>query len=269
MSSRPTVTFIGGGVMAEAIIAGIVKGGLDIRLQVVEPIAERRDILSTEYGVETYANITDTSVILTLLVLAVKPQQFGDVAQVLSQLTMFGTVVSIMAGIPISRIQSALEHSQIVRVMPNTPAQIGKGATAWTATESVPESDRELVGSMLDCVGLQVYFDDEKMVDISTALSASGPAYVFMFMESLTDAAVQLGMPVADAKQLAVATVQGSAQLAQSRDSHLAELRNMVTSPGGTTAAALQALEAGNFRNTTMQAVLAAYARGVELSELG
>ena len=255
--------------MAEAIIAGVVKGGLDIRLQVVEPIAERRDLLSGEYGVETYAELADVSGEWRLVFLAVKPQQFGDVAEVLPQFPVLSTVVSIMAGIPISSISDALKHDEIVRVMPNTPAQIGKGATAWTATESVPRSDKNLVASMLDCVGLQVYFGDEKMVDISTALSASGPAYVFMFMEALTDAAVQLGMPAADAKQLAVATVQGSAELAQSRDSHLAELRNMVTSPGGTTAAALQALEAGNFRNTTMQAVLSAYARGVELSELG
>lgn len=252
--------------MAEAIIAGMIEGSMDVDVTAIEPIEARRAELRSRYGVEVAPNCRGVIDGSAVLILAVKPQQFPAAAvQVASELGQ-ETVLSIMAGVPIAKIQAALNHDAIVRVMPNTPSQIGRGATAWTATDVVPESSRQLIGEILDCMGVSVYFEDEKLVDVATALSASGPAYVYVFIEALIDAAVQLGMSAPDAKRLTVAMVQGSAELAAVRDSHPAELRNSVTSPGGTTAAALKVLESGKFRNTTMEAVLAAHQRGIELS---
>ena len=255
--------------MAEAIIAGVIDGGLDVEVVVVEPIGTRRAELKSRFDIAVTPDHREAMAGSAVVVIAVKPQQFADAASQIEPELKGQAVVSVMAGIPISQISSALDHSAIARVMPNTPAQIRRGATAWTATESVTDASKKLIGEMLDCVGTSVYFDDEKLVDVATALSASGPAYVYVFIEALIDAAVQLGMPSADAKRLAIAMVQGSAELAGCRDLHPAELRNLVTSPGGTTAAALKVLEAGGFRNSTMDAVLAAHQRGIELSSLG
>lgn len=253
--------------MAEAMIAGMVNGGMEVDITVIDIVQERLQELKERYGVTTMHSVFQPFPAPEVLIISVKPQQFADVVPELQAMRKRSlTVVSIMAGITIADIRSALEHDAIVRVMPNTPAQIGHGATAWTATESVTESSKKLVGEMLDCIGIHVYFKDENLVDVATALSASGPAYVFVFLEALADAAVQLGMSASDAKRLATAMVQGSAQLASQRDAHFAELRNMVTSPGGTTAAALKALEEGGFRNTTMNAVIEAHRRGEALS---
>ena len=268
LNRRHSVAFIGGGVMAEAMIAGMVRGGMEVDINVIDVVEVRLQELNERYGVTTLRSVLQPFPTPNVLIISVKPQQFADVVPEMKQaLKHPQTVVSIMAGIRIAEIRATLEHEAVVRVMPNTPAQIGNGATAWTATESVPESAKKFVGEMLDCIGMHVYFDDEKLVDVATALSASGPAYVFVFLEALADAAVQLGMPAVDAKRLAVAMVQGSAGLASERALHFAELRNMVTSPGGTTAAALKALEEGGFRNTTMDAVLEAYRRGTALSQ--
>ena len=269
MTGRHRVAFVGGGVMAEAMIAGMIRGGIDADIAAIDVVEARLQELKERYGVTTLRSILQPFPSPNVLIVSVKPQQFADVIpEMKAKLTCSQTVVSIMAGITIAEIRSALGHDAVVRVMPNTPAQIGVGAAAWTATESVPESAKKFVGDMLDCIGIHVYFNDEKLVDVATALSASGPAYVFVFLEALADAAVQLGMPAVDARRLAVATVKGSAELASERDEHFAELRNKVTSPGGTTAAALKALEEGGFRNTTMNAVIEAYRRGVALSRL-
>ena len=253
--------------MAEAIIAGMVEGGMDVDVAVVEPVDARREYLCSRYSVEVSPSCDGVIAGSEMLVLAVKPQQFAAAAVQVAPELGRETVASIMAGIPIANIRSALNHDAIVRVMPNTPSQVGRGAAAWTATDQVPARCRELVGEILDCIGVSVYFEDEKLVDVATALSASGPAYVYVFIEALIDAAVQLGMSSSDAKRLAIAMVQGSAELAAERDVHPAELRNSVTSPGGTTAVALKVLESGSFRNTTMEAVIAAHRRGIELSD--
>ena len=179
------------------------------------------------------------------------------------------TVMSIMAGVQSKTIIDQIGCDRIIRIMANTPSQVGIGATAWTATSTVSDEMRDFAGQRCSqSFGVQVYFEDEKLVDIATALSASGPAYVFVFIEALIDGAVQLGMTNADARELAIQMVLGSAALAKETGKHPAELRNMVTSPGGTTAAALQALEAGGFRKASIEAVLAAYQRGEELAEL-
>jgi pyrroline-5-carboxylate reductase len=158
-----------------------------------------------------------------------------------------------------------LNHDRLIRVMPNTPAQIGHGMSVWTATPDVPRPVREFTEHTLTALGEQLFVDDEKYVDMATALSASGPAYVFKFIEALVDAGVLLGMPADMARKLVLQTVTGSAILTRESGKHPAELANVVTSPGGTTAAGLKALEDGRFQATVMDAVVAAYERGEEL----
>ncbi len=260
--------FIGGGVMAEAIIAGILDSGLDARISVGEPVPVRREALQKHDGL----NVTDDNAAAVaradIVVLAVKPQQFDSVAESLSGvIEEEQTVLSIMAGVKMHSIGLKLNHRRLIRVMPNTPMQVRQGISAWTATDEVPEEVISFTGEMLRSLGDELKFSDERYVDIATALSASGPAYVFMFIEALADAGVKLGLPVHVSRHLARQTVLGSAALARETGKHPAELRNMVTSPGGTTAAGLHALEEGALRATVMNAVEAAFLRGEELSE--
>ena len=265
------VSFIGGGVMAEAIISGMKDAGLDVNITVSEPIPERARYLADTYGIAIAANNVNAVLASELAVIAVKPQQLADVASEIDKIASSldrVTFMSIMAGVQAKTIISQLGCDRLIRIMANTPSQVGIGATAWTATPTVSAEMREFAAKMLESFGTQVYFEDEKLVDIATALSASGPAYVFVFIEALIDGAVQLGMTNADARNLAVQMVLGSAVLAKETGEHPADLRNMVTSPGGTTAAALHALEAGGFRKASIDAVLTAYQRGEELAKL-
>jgi len=258
--------FIGGGVMAEAIIAGIRNASITADITVGEPVKERRDALIERYMVAATAQNAEAVDGADIVVLAVKPQQLDAVAAELAPLLdAEQTVLSIMAGVKIHSLGLKLRHGRMIRVMPNTPAQVGCGMSVWTAWGDVPDEVIEFTGQMLDGMGGQVYLEDEKLVDMATALSASGPAYVFTFIESLADAGVLLGMPQDVARRLAVRTVLGSAELAVQSGKHPAELRNLVTSPGGTTAAALLALEEGGFRAAVINAVKAAHRRGEEL----
>ena len=252
--------------MAAAIIAGIRNASIKADIIVGEPVQERRAALIERYMVATTAQNAEAVDGADIVVLAVKPQQLDAVAAELAPLLAADqTVLSIMAGVKIHSLGLKLNHGRIIRVMPNTPAQIGSGMSVWTAWGDVPEEVVEFTGQMLDAIGEQVYLEDEKLVDVATALSASGPAYVFTFIESLADAGVLLGMPQDVARKLAVQTVLGSAQLAAESEKHPAELRNLVTSPGGTTAVALLALEEGGFRAAVINAARAAYRRGEEL----
>jgi pyrroline-5-carboxylate reductase len=262
------IGFIGGGVMAEAIIAGIVDSGLDAQVTVGEPVAVRREALSKLKGVTVTGNNAEAISGANIVAIAVKPQQFEAVAASLSSLLKpEQTVLSIMAGVKMHSIGLKLNHKRLIRVMPNTPMQVRQGISAWTVTADVPQDVIDFTGSMLRSLGDELKFSDERYVDIATALSASGPAYVFMFIESLADAGVKLGLPSHVARHLAYQTVLGSAALAKETKKHPAELRNMVTSPGGTTAAGLHALEEGAFRAVVTNAVEAAFRRGEELAE--
>lgn len=257
--------FIGGGVMAEALITGIKDSNLEAGITVGEPIASRREYLAA-LGV----TVTDDNAAAIdgadIVVLAVKPQQFDDVAESLSgRLKPEQTVVSILAGVKMHSIGLRLNHDRLIRIMPNTPAQIGHGMCVWTASAGVPGDVKTFVEKTLDSLGEQAYVSDEKYVDMATAVSASGPAYVFKLIESMIDGGVLLGMPADLARKLVVQTVAGSAILTRESGKHPAELASMVTSPGGTTAAALLALEEGRFKATIMRAVRAAYERGEEL----
>ena len=217
------VSFIGGGVMAEAIISGMNGAAIDVGITVSEPIAERASYLDQTYGVEIAKNNVDAVSNADLAVLAVKPQQLVDVADeirdVVPSLDRI-TFMSIMAGVKTKTIVDQIGCDRVIRIMANTPSQVGLGATAWTASQSVSAEMREFAKEMLESFGEQVYFDDEKLVDIATALSASGPAYVFVFIEALIDGAVQLGMTNSDARELAIQMVLGSAALAKETGKH-------------------------------------------------
>ena len=253
--------------MAQAIISGVKDAGLDASIIVGEPFEARRESLKSDLGVEVTASNREAIAGADIVVLSVKPQQLEAVAEELDgALNADQTVLSIMAGVKIHSIGLKLNHTKIIRVMPNTPAQIRKGISAWTASDDVEQATLDFVASMLSAIGDELKFSDEKNIDIATALSGSGPGYVFVFIEALTDAGVELGLPVHVARHLASQTVLGSAALQRESGKHPAELRNMVTSPGGTTAAGLAALEMGGFRANVADAVRAAFERGEELA---
>ncbi|MBI3744788.1 MAG: pyrroline-5-carboxylate reductase [Chloroflexi bacterium] len=262
--------FIGGGTMAEAIIAGVLKqraaAAGDITASDI--VAARRDFLSKTYSVKATDDNKQAIMGADLVVLAIKPQQLGEVLGGLrGSLKPSQAVLSIVAGATIESISTGLGHDLVIRAMPNTPGQIGAGITAWTATRQVGKAHREVARSVLAALGKEVYCADEKFIDIATALSGSGPAYVFLMIEALTDAGVYLGMPRETAAQLAIHTVVGSGTMALQSTEHPASLRNKVTSPGGTTAAALRVLDDQGLRTALINAVIAAYEKAVELGK--
>ena len=264
------LAFIGGGVMAEAIIGGALGAGLvePSDVSVGEPVGARREQLARESGVSAYADNAEAIRGAELVFLAVKPQSLADVMPGLGKaLAADQTVASIVAGATMGTLTGGLGHAAVVRVMPNTPAQIGEGMSVWTASDAVGAAARDAVGEILRTLGDEVYAPDEKLIDMATAVSASGPAYVFLFVEALIDAGVYLGMARDVARRLALQTVLGSARLMERTGRHPAELRDMVTSPGGTTIAALRAMEAGGFRAATLDGVVAAHEKSQALGK--
>ncbi len=252
--------------MAEAIIAGIRNARLDARVSVGEPIPTRRERLAANYDLTAHGSNAKAIDGSQIVILAVKPQQFpGAAREITESLSPEQTVLSIMAGIKIHSVGLALNHRRLIRVMPNTPAHVRMGMSVWIAADEVPDEALSFTAAMLDALGDQVRLHDEKLLDVATALSASGPGFVYVFMESLIDAGVQLGMPQDVARRLTIQTIAGSAELARQTGKHTGELRNMVTSPGGTTAAGLHALEEKGLRAAASEAVLAAWRRGEEL----
>jgi len=264
------LAFIGGGTMAEAMMRGILSRKLvspqDVK--VGEPVAERRSYLEFQHRVLTTAYNLEAVSGAELIVLAVKPQTLGKVLEELrGKLEPEQAVLSIVAGARMSTLSDGLEHRALVRVMPNAPAQIGAGISVWTCSPEVKPQHKDAVRAILTTLGEEIYVTEEKYLDMATALSASGPAYVFTFMEALIDAGVYLGLPRDMAHTLSVQTVLGSALLLKETGKHPAQLRDMVTSPGGTTVEALLVLEGGSFRATLVEAVIAAYERSLELGE--
>ncbi len=254
--------------MAEAILSGIVgaKVAPSSDICVGEPSENRRRHLEDTYSIRTTSNNLEAVEGAGLTVLAVKPQTLPYVYPELSgNLSADNTVVSIVAGATMSRLSSGLGHAAIIRVMPNTPGQIGAGMTMWMASDAVPKDTVDTARAIVQTLGKEIYTDDEKMIDMATALSASGPAYVFLFIESLIDAGVYLGLARDVSWQLAIQTVLGSTQLVADTGIHPAELKDMVTSPGGTTIEALRALEEGRFRALVLNAVNAAYEKSKAL----
>lgn len=265
------VAFIGGGVMAEAMINAILSEGLTESGLIIagDPREERGQELEELYGIRATRDNREAVKEARIVVLSVKPQVMPAVLQGLRGLVPpDALVLSIVAGSRIKVIAEGLGHSAVVRAMPNTPAQIGEGMSVWTATASVSEEQRAQAQTILQALGEEVYLEDEDYLDMATALSGTGPAYVFLFMEAMIDAGVHLGFSRRVAQQLVLQTIRGSVDFARQSIAHPAELRNMVTSPGGTSAEALYQLEKGGFRTVLSRAIWAAYQKSKYLGEL-
>lgn len=261
------VAIIGGGTMGRAVIQGMLRKKLAGRSDIVasDVSAKCRDLLAKRYGIRVTGDNAEAARGVDAVILAVKPQEMVAVMQQVSGALKSQLVISIAAGVHLESLCRHLGYRVVVRAMPNTPAQVGRGMTAWTATGDVPGPQHELARSILAALGEEHYFADEKYIDMATAVSGSGPAYVFLFIESLIDAGVHIGLPRDVALKLVIETIAGSTEAMKKLAKHPAELKNMVTSPGGTTAAALHNLESGGFRSIIINAVTAAYGRAREL----
>ena len=263
------LAFIGGGNMAEALIKGALASGMGIEpghVSVSDKAGARRTYLADTYGINTHESNREALAGANLVVLAVKPQVIDEVlVEVQDEIGDGQVVVSVAAGVPISRLHSHLyADTKVVRAMPNTPCLVGEGASAVTPGPGVTADELNRVRELLGAVGTVVVVGEEQM-DAVTALSGSGPAYVFMMIEALADGGVKMGLPRDTAITLAAQTVLGAARMVRSTGTHPAKLKDMVTSPGGTTAAGLHVLEQQAVRGALMGAVEAATLRGREL----
>ena len=259
---------IGAGVMGEAMMAGLLERGLVEPGSVTcsHPRAERRDALAAAHGVHVSADNAAAAGDAEVVLLAVKPQMLdGVMAGLRGTLRTDQLVISVVAGATTRALDEGLQHHAVVRAMPNTPAQIGRGVTVWYATAAVDQRHRERVRAMLGALGREFEVQDERQVAMATAVSGTGPTYIFLFIEALTDAAVHLGFPRHVARELVLDTMSGSAEFALRSGRHVAQLRDMVTSPGGTSAEALYELEKGRLRTVVSDAVWAAFERTLEL----
>jgi len=262
MLANLKISFIGGGNMGEAMVRGILAEDLigSAQMVVSDPLPERRAVLEERYQVATSGHNRQAVRGADLVVFAIKPQTLAAVMDELKgELEADQLLLSIVAGARISTLHRGLKHAAIVRAMPNTPAQIGEGICVWTASDQVAQEGKDVACAVLRSLGSEIYVDDESYLDMATALSATGPAYVFLFMEALIDAGVHMGFSRQVAATLVMETVRGSVLFAQKSGLHPAQLRNMVTSPGGTTAEALYQLDKGGFRTVLSKAVWAAY----------
>lgn len=258
--------------MGEAMLSAVLDKGLSSPGDIsVSDISEsRRQQLQQKYGVTITSDNRQAVASADVVVLAIKPQNLAEVMNGLGrQIEPKQLVLSIVAGATIQTLSAGLNHNRVVRVMPNTPAQIGEGMSVWTATAEVTEQQKKWAGSILGAVGREIYVDDEKYLDMVTAVSGSGPAYFFLFVEALVEAAVDIGLSPDMAKEMVLQTMLGSGHLIRESGKPPAELRRMVTSKGGTTAAALDELDRGGFNKLVLQAIRAAYKRARELGGEG
>jgi pyrroline-5-carboxylate reductase len=262
------IAFIGGGFMATAMIRGLVRGGVVTPAQIIvgEPVAEQRARLAREHGVRVTPSNQEAAAAAQVVVLAVKPQHSAAaLADLRGRLASDQLLLSIMAGVRIQTIQAGAAHQAVVRVMPNTPAHVGKAMSVWTAAPEVTAEQRVWAQAILRSIGAEVYVENEHYLDIATGVSGSGPGYVYLFIEAFIDAAVRAGFTWPVAQELVLQTMEGSVALARELKLHPAQLRNMVTSAGGTTAAGLYELERAGLRAALADCVMAAYQRAVEL----
>jgi len=265
-----SIAFIGGGVMAEAMIGGLVEGKLVAPEHVIagEPLEKRRAELESRYHIHTTPTNIDAIREAEIIVFAIKPQMLMRVLPELKgALREEQLVISIVAGGRIAALSEGLHHSAIVRSMPNTPAQIGEGLTVWTCTPVVTVPQRKKAAAVFQALGKEIFVDDEKYLDMATAVSGTGPTYTFLVLEALIDAAVHLGFSRDIAHDIVIETMLGSLLFALKSGKHPAELRNMVTSPGGTSAEAIYQMEKGALRTVLSKAVWAAYQKSRLLGE--
>ena len=264
-----SITFIGGGNMARSLIAGLVRQGTAPgHIHVAEPVVELRSQLTAEFGVKTYASATEAAAQGTVWVLAVKPQVLRDVCAGLAAIAQAKAplVVSIAAGITSAQLQRWLGGGAVVRAMPNTPALLGAGVTGLFATAGVSAEQRRQADEVLASAGRTVWIDDEARMDAVTAVSGSGPAYVFLLAEAMEAAAIAQGLPADAARTLVVQTLLGASRMLDESGEAPAELRRRVTSPNGTTQAAIESFQGEDFEAIVARAIDAATRRGQALS---
>jgi len=250
--------------MGEAMIRGLLRQGMIAPEQIVAsgPRAERGRVLYDRYAVRVTTDNVEAATGADVVVLSVKPQVLCHVLQeIAGHVRGDALVLSIVAGARMDTIRRMLDTPAVVRVMPNTPAQIGMGISVWAATEATTEGQRGQALTLLQALGEEVYVGDEDYLDMATALSGTGPAYVFLLMEAMVDAGVHLGFSRHISERLVLETMRGSVEYARKSARHLATLRNQVTSPGGTSAEALYHLEKGGLRTVLSRAIWAAYQR--------
>lgn len=261
------VAIIGGGTMGKAMAHSILRSKLAGKQEVIisEPVTSIREQAARKYGVPVTDDNSGAVGNSDVVVLAVKPQEIVAVAQQISKKLNGQLVISIAAGITLDTLCRKLDYRLVVRAMPNTPAQVGRGMTAWTSVPGLSEKQHEMARTILNSMGEEQYFIDEKYLDMATAVSGSGPAYVFLFVEAFIDAGVHIGLTREVASRLVIETITGSAEVIKKLSKHPAELKNMVTSPGGTTSEALLLLESGGMRSLIINAVSAAYAKAKSL----
>ena len=264
------ISFIGSGSMAEAMIKGLLRNKLIAaeRITAAGPRPERGHDLNKRYAVAWTTNNREATEDRDVVILSVKPQVIATVMPELrGALRTRSLVISIAAGVSISQLSDGLAHAAVARAMPNTPAQIGEGITVWTATDQVTEEQLSQTEMILGALGETVHVHEENYLDMATALSGTGPAYVLLFMEAMIDAGVHLGFSRRISEKLVMQTMRGTIEYARQSPRHPATLRNEVTSPGGTSAEALYQLEKGGLRTVVSRAIWAAYQRSVELGK--
>jgi pyrroline-5-carboxylate reductase len=264
------IVFIGGGNMGEAILAAMLNKKLAVAKDIaVSDISEtRRQYLMQKYFIAVSASNIEAIKDKDIILLAIKPQTLATVmAEMKGHIKPNQLVISIIAGARLNKLTDGLNHTSIVRSMPNTPAQIGEGITMWTTTKEVSEQQKKTAGMILGAMGKEFYVADEGMLDMATAVSGSGPAYLFYFIEAMTDAAVKIGLPRETAREMVIGTILGAGHLVVQSGKEPAELRRMVTSPGGTTAEAIATFEKGGFSELVYQAIKAAYEKSQKLGQ--
>jgi pyrroline-5-carboxylate reductase len=268
MLNGNTIAFIGSGIMAEAMIKGLLRQNLVTPQEIIAsgPREERGRELVERYGIRVTTDNVEAATGADIVVLSVKPQVLCHVLEELAgHVKPQALVLSIVAGARMDVIHRMLAVLAVVRVMPNTPAQIGMGISVWTATEETTEQQRNQALAILRALGEEVYVDEESYLDMATAVSGTGPAYVFLLMEAMVDAGVHLGFSRHVSERLVIETLRGSVEYARQSPRHLATLRNQVTSPGGTSAEAIYHLEKGGLRTVLSRAIWAAYQRSITL----
>lgn len=263
-------TIIGPGVMGEAIIVGLLKkkGIPPDMITVAGPRLERLEELNEKYQVLFELENLHAIQKADVVILAVKPQKLPAVLKTLqAKISKDALVISIVAGATLQSLATGLDHAAVVRAMPNTPAQVGEGMTVWTQSLSISAEQHEFTRQILDALGSEIYVEEESYIDMATAVSGTGPAYVFLFVEALIDAGVHLGLPRRIAEEMVLQTIKGSITFYDQNQSHPARLRNQVTSPAGTSAAAIYYLEKMGFRTAISRAIWAAFTRSQELGK--
>ena len=266
MFTEKTIGFIGGGNMGGAMINGLIKSGMiDPKYIIVADLDENRlQQLADEHGIATTTDNKEVCGWSDILIISVKPQVIDKILTPKDAANR-DFILSVAAGVPIQRLKELFSNPAIVRCMPNTPAMIGQGMAVWTATDAVNDLRREQAGAMLGCLGRQVYVSEESLLDAATALSGSGPAYVFLMIEAMIEAGVHMGFSRTASQEIVLQTFKGSVEYAIHSGENIAVLRNQVTSSAGTTAEALYHMEKEGLRHAIARGVWAAFERSVNL----